>query len=169
MSMLGKAAMSCASASVTLNIVAIALPFWYYYDSPHGFGTTYFGLWMTCSKYASVSTECNSFTIVPSYFDTVRALEILGLLLVAGAGVLGFLKMYAIKDNSIIPLVAGGLAFVAGLFMIIGAIVFSNNTITSAETGATLHAGFALAIVSGVVAFAATGLFVASNFIKVSP
>ncbi|KAK3605301.1 hypothetical protein CHS0354_003944 [Potamilus streckersoni] len=172
MGVLSYAALGCTCASLVFSIISIALPYWQFSEiGVGGFSVKYYsGLWSYCKEQTSFGkseSKCTSFEEVQDFFKATRALEILGLLLVVSAGAIGALKLFVMKENELFVQIAGGLAVAAGVFMITGAIIYAAKTQNQESTLLTsqpgLHAGFALAIVSGVISFISSGLFFASK------
>ncbi|KAL3891100.1 hypothetical protein ACJMK2_003363 [Sinanodonta woodiana] len=145
-------AVLCTCASVLFLILSIALPYWYYSVLVN------FGLWTYCSGFGS----CQSLLEVTASMQATRAFVIIGLLLLAGSGVVGFLKVFVLKEKTMFPRIAGGLAIAAGISIIIGVGIFGGKVGADTSVG-TLHAGFGLAVVSGLTSFAAGGLYFASK------
>ena len=51
---------------------------------------------------------------VPDWIKAVRAMEILGILIIGGAGLCGFLKLFVMKTQDVLPKLAAALAIAAG-------------------------------------------------------
>ncbi|KAL3890475.1 hypothetical protein ACJMK2_002757 [Sinanodonta woodiana] len=181
----GNIAVGIACTSVVIGIISIALPYWCYLEKSDGPVTVkkHYGLWIYCEEstiYVKTKSTCDSFALIPEFFEAVRMLEVIGLLFVLGAVVLGAIK--SAKENGTIQHLAGGLAALGGVLMISGTVVFALNIVglvgpieTLRATYGTdilpsniLHAGFALAIVSGVIALISGCVFFCSKSVKVT-
>ncbi|XP_045182172.2 uncharacterized protein LOC123540911 [Mercenaria mercenaria] len=127
----------CVSGlALILNIVGVAIPYWFYYGSIQGVPETgiNFGLWKICASmpesiHGPVISMCKSFDDIedfslPSEFKATRALEILAILATVAAAVVVCLKMFVRKDDNRLLYAASPIPFIAGLLMIIGAVVF---------------------------------------------
>ncbi|XP_045190965.2 uncharacterized protein LOC123547775 [Mercenaria mercenaria] len=172
--------------ALILNIVGVAIPYWFYSGSIQGVpGTSiYFGLWKSCvaniqlsissimpqSVHGPVISMCNSVDdiegfLLPSEFKATRALEILAILATAATAVVVCLKMFVRKNDNRLLYAASPIQFIAGLLMIIGAIVFvaDNKAKKAIDSGFNTdikpHAAFGLCIVSGILSFVAAVLY----------
>ncbi|XP_045177032.1 uncharacterized protein LOC123537396 [Mercenaria mercenaria] len=158
--MLAFVGIGLCAASLLLNIVGLAIPYWVYAsvgDIKH-----YYGLWLRCAS-ARGLTECAKIPdiVLNDAYKATRAMEILGMLLILAALVVVLLKQFVMKDKALLPKIGAGCAIFAGILMIIGTNIFA--TIDRTESS-NLHAGFALCIVAGVIGIAAGVLmFLASG------
>lgn len=144
-------ALILSGISTLLDIVGLAIPYWYH-GNVNGV-SVYFGLWTTCG-----AGMCASYAEVPTAISATRALEILGMLLLMATFVSAVLKQFVMKDKLFLTKIGAACAILGGLFMIIGAIVFATNgdlKAVAALANMKLNAGFALCIVSGVLALPA--------------
>ena len=64
-----------------------------------------------------IKTRIVNLLTVDGWVHTVRAMEIIGILLIAFASACGALKYFIVKDNDKIVQIAGASAFAAGKFM----------------------------------------------------
>ncbi|XP_052778141.1 uncharacterized protein LOC128215499 [Mya arenaria] len=88
----------------------------------------------------------------------IRAMVILGLLLMVGASVSYLLQRFMMKSNPRLTQVAAGLAISGGILMLMGPIIYATASDIKALLeleGVSLHAGFALCIVAAVAGMAA--------------
>ncbi|XP_045182227.2 uncharacterized protein LOC123540957 [Mercenaria mercenaria] len=164
---------------LVLNIVGVAIPYWYYYsEAEKGVKASfYFGLWKLCVKAAGFGQEgsrCLKFDefnmkiILPTEMEAVRGLELTAIILIATSIVIAGLRVVMKKGDNKYLKVAGGIACAAGILMIVGAVVFSTSDqmkklIPIVAIPFKLHAGFALCIVSGVCSLAAAVMFIMEN------
>ncbi|XP_060574064.1 uncharacterized protein LOC132731811 [Ruditapes philippinarum] len=174
-----KIGLALLGLALILNIIGVAIPYWFYFSlTVQGeTGTASFGLWKTCGTAtegkggASVST-CMSFdTIdgftVPKAFEAARALEILAILTTTAAIIVVCLKIFFKKENNRLLYIAAPIPFFAGLFVIIGAIVFvvDNEVKKMVESANPLvhfkpHASFGLSIVAGILNIVASPMLI---------
>jgi len=160
--MLGFIAIGIGGVSLLLNIVGLAIPNWLYKSV--GDNTIKLGLWRGCFP-TGLGTVCDSYTTdaISDSLKGVRALELLGMLLLIAALVCAALKLFVLKTQAMLPKVAGACAVVAGAFMIIGCVVYAVKTKDELTKGLPfsldLHAGFALCIVAGIGSIVAAVLF----------
>ncbi|KAK3605307.1 hypothetical protein CHS0354_003952, partial [Potamilus streckersoni] len=59
------------------------------------------------------------------------------------------------KENSRFLLIAGGLGIAAGISIILGVSIYGGKSTGTGSSLGTLHAGFGLAVLSGLTALAA--------------
>lgn len=133
------------------NIVGLAIPYWGYISN-----VSHFGLWQICSENLLYQFECQD---IPSQYSSdkwkaTQALELIGMIGMVVTVVLVLLKMTKMRGNDRLLRVAGAVAIVSGVLMIVGCIIFS----TEDHDGYKLHAGFALCIVGGILSIVA-GVF----------
>ncbi|XP_045207417.2 uncharacterized protein LOC123559557 [Mercenaria mercenaria] len=158
--MLAFVGIGLCAASLLLNIVGLAIPYWVY--SSAGEIKSYSGLWSLCLS-ALGQTECAKIPDIAlnDAYKATRAMEILGMLLILVALVVVLLKQFVMKDKALLPKLGAGCAIFAGILMIIGTIIFA--TMDGIESS-NLHAGFALCIIAGVIGIAAgVVMFLASG------
>ncbi|XP_045190966.2 uncharacterized protein LOC123547776 [Mercenaria mercenaria] len=168
----------CVSGLVLiLNIVGVAIPYWFYSGSIHGVpGTSMnFGLWKSCAVmpetlHGPLISICKPIADIkgfplPSEFKATRALEILAILATVAGAVVVCLKMFVRKNDNRLLYAASPIPFIAGLLMIIGAVVFvaDNKAKKAIDSGFNTdikpHAAFGLCIVSGILSFVAAVLY----------
>ncbi|XP_053391518.1 uncharacterized protein LOC128554286 isoform X1 [Mercenaria mercenaria] len=161
-----------AAASLLINIIGLAIPYWLYNSGTSKiFGRkvtakAYQGLWSRCvsvSGGGQSSSSCTSLSneYLDDAYKATRAMEILGMLLILVALVVVLLKQFVMKDKAFLPKIGAGCAIFAGILMIIGTIIFA--TMDGIESS-NLHAGFALCIIAGVKGIAAgVVMFLASG------
>ncbi|KAL3891101.1 hypothetical protein ACJMK2_003364 [Sinanodonta woodiana] len=157
--MLGCLAVGCGCASLVTCIISVALPYWMYYQPPLTSDKSYFGLWILCGETAVLGKKCESIIKVTGYFMAVRALIISGLALIVGAVLGGAISFCVTKQSRRLAISARGLSSSAGVCMICGAVLFAAWVPDIRVPGAMFHAGFGLAIASGVLAIATSVLF----------
>uniref|UniRef100_H3A5I2 Claudin 18 n=1 Tax=Latimeria chalumnae TaxID=7897 RepID=H3A5I2_LATCH len=141
----------CQSVGFLLSVLGLAgiiaatgLDMWStqdLYGNPVTAVFNYQGLWRTCVRESSGFTECRPyFTILglPSIFQAVRALMIVGLVLGAVSALVSIFAMKCIRignmDNSAkakLTLVSGIIFIVAGLCAIVGVSIFANMLVTN--------------------------------------
>ncbi|XP_052254342.1 uncharacterized protein LOC127860355 [Dreissena polymorpha] len=136
--------------SAILDTAGLAIPYWSYLSL--GKSTVNSGLWSYCSSSGDVSA-CVTIATASGTLAGVRAMVVLGLLLMIGAVVCFLLQKFMMKDKVILTKVAAGLAILAGIFMLIGPVIYATSKELKVE-GSSLHAGFALCIVAAVLGIA---------------
>lgn len=120
------------------------------------------GLWRYCS-----SGQCFDFnsSLVSDWLDATKAFALLGLFFIAGALAAGILIMFL--DKKLLPLIAGAVALVAALFVLISFAVFADQRKTPfPELGYELSYCFALSVVAFVLCIASGVCFILSNFLS---
>ncbi|XP_053408555.1 uncharacterized protein LOC128559847 [Mercenaria mercenaria] len=150
--MLSFVGIGLSAASLLFNIIGLAIPYWNYKSI--GEFKSYIGLWSTCSPQLGGETVCKKIQDegLDDAFKATRAMEILGMLLILAALVIVLLKQFVMKDKALLPKIAAGCAVFAGILMIIGTIIYATRDGTDSST---LHAGFALCIIAGVIGIVA--------------
>ncbi|XP_060566342.1 uncharacterized protein LOC132725260 isoform X3 [Ruditapes philippinarum] len=140
----------CAS-SLLINIIGLAIPYWVYASA--GDVKQYSGLWSSCGSVGgnSVCVDIPD-AFLDGAFKATRAMEILGMILILAALVCVLLKQFVIKDQALLPKIGACLAIVAGIFMIIGTIIYATR---DGLDSSNLHAGFALCIIAGIIGIVA--------------
>ncbi|XP_069120020.1 uncharacterized protein [Argopecten irradians] len=118
-----------------LHIIALATPYWHFtYEATFG-RVGHYGLWVGC-KYFLTTVSCSSEYInPPGWMQGVRAMDVLGMLLGTTALVLMGLYTFApsgkwtttYKVSSVVT------ALVAGLFVLIGAIIYGVSIVNGAD------------------------------------
>lgn len=152
-----------AVASLVINIIGLAIPYWLYSSQSVAILTvtitskTYQGLWSLCvseSGYGQSSSTCVSIpdALLDDAYKATRAMEILGMLVILAAVVCVLLKQFHMKDQALLPKIGAICAFVAGILMIIGTIIFATRDYVNSSD---LHAGFALCIIAGIIGIVA--------------
>ncbi|WAR24889.1 hypothetical protein MAR_038558 [Mya arenaria] len=98
-----------------------------------------------------------SLALAAGRMQAIRAMVILGLLLMVGASVSYLLQRFMMKSNQMLTKVAAGLAISGGIFMLIGPIIYATTPAIKllVQLGYSLHAGFALCILAAVAGIAA--------------
>ncbi|XP_052254343.1 uncharacterized protein LOC127860356 [Dreissena polymorpha] len=135
--------------SAILDIAGLAIPYWTYVKD-----VSNAGLWSACFSSGERPSVCASIgTAATGTLMAVRAMVVLGLLLMIGAVVCFLLQKFMMKDKVILTKVAAGLAIFAGILMLIGSVIYATSKELNAE-GSSLHAGFALCIVAAVLGIA---------------
>ncbi|PVD32094.1 hypothetical protein C0Q70_07522 [Pomacea canaliculata] len=121
-----------------------------------------YGLWRYCSSDTCVDYPS---TIVTDWLDATRAFALLGLFFIAGALAAGILIMFL--DKKFLGLIAGAVALVAALFVLISFAVFADNRKASfSEQTFELSYCFALSVVAFVLCIASGVCFILSNFLS---
>lgn len=144
--MLPFVAIGVCGASLLINIVGLAIPYWTYISAAGG--KQNFGLWSYCVSQAG-NSDCASLpdVAIDGALQAVRAMEILGMLLILAALVCAVLKQFVMKDKVLLPKIGSGCAIAAGILMIIGTIIYATR---DGVESSNLHAGFALCIIAGI-------------------
>ena len=68
----------------------------------------------TCNLVSCVPAHLLCFLTVSDAIKAVRGLEIIGILLIGGAGLLAILKLFAMKNQDQLPKLSGASAIAAG-------------------------------------------------------
>ncbi|KAK3608915.1 hypothetical protein CHS0354_021847 [Potamilus streckersoni] len=163
MGIIGIAGFICSIVSLILIVIAIAIPYWERTVTEQD-GNMYVGLWMNCTRHGGGEAICGQLNTVQEYVLVARAFIILGLFLVAGAAVLGFIRIFVMKENQTVSHAAAAVSIGAGMFMLIGAIVYSGRRSgLSPGEMVNYHAGFGFAILAGGIALFAGILYIAGR------
>lgn len=170
--MIGKVAVLLTAIGLSLSIIGIAIPYWEYHDDFWGM-KVHTGLWQFCIvggtqmiSYGYYIAGCVNIDVfglrpVPESLKAVRAEEIIGIIFLGFAVGLGVLKLTAKKHVMALFNVAGGMAILSGVLMIIGTITYVAKTTHDLDRMDVLHlhAGFALCVAASGLAIIGGVLF----------
>ncbi|XP_025089932.1 lens fiber membrane intrinsic protein-like [Pomacea canaliculata] len=119
------------------------------------------GLWKYC-----ILNSCKDISsdLEADWLDATRAFALLGLFFIAGALAAGILIM--VLDKKFLALIAGAVALVAALFVLISFAVFADNRkVSFSEQMFKLSYCFALSVVTFVLCIGSGASFILSNFL----
>ncbi|KAL4228941.1 hypothetical protein ACF0H5_011981 [Mactra antiquata] len=155
-----------------LHIVGLATPYWHSVSRTNALVRddvfAHHGLWAACSSEIMDIVDCSSHSDVEGYIVGVRALEVLALLCgaicIIVTGIWFFLQIT--KHRLLMMISALGSGFVAGLFGLVGIIVYAaeinsrdrESIIPGEVYNYTLDWSFALCTLSSCLVVIATGL-----------
>ncbi|XP_055998267.1 uncharacterized protein LOC125645735 [Ostrea edulis] len=144
------------------QVIALAAPYWFNLDL--SIAKVYAGLWWTCTETVSTGlTSCDKtvdylFTNGSStdWLKAVQAMSILGFLTLLVASVMTILKLFVLKDNKPVLLVAIGTSFTGAVFILIAIAVYADeiNDFYSAFDF-NYHFAFAFSIIAMIAAIGA--------------
>uniref|UniRef100_A0A8W8NFH9 Uncharacterized protein n=1 Tax=Magallana gigas TaxID=29159 RepID=A0A8W8NFH9_MAGGI len=145
--------------AVVFQIIGLAAPYWVLIDS--SMSKTWYGLWTKCTEVQSVKT-CESPDTTTDWQKGVRAMSILGFLVLIVAVVMTVLKLFVMKDKKPVLFAGIGTSFAGGIFILIAVAVFAaKNKDDLAASGVNdfdYHFAFAFSIIAMITAFAAGGV-----------
>ncbi|XP_065940680.1 uncharacterized protein [Magallana gigas] len=145
--------------AVVFQIIGLAAPYWVFIDG--SLFDTWYGLWTTCIK-SQTATTCTSEDAKEDWERAVRAMSILGFLVLIVAVVMTVLKLFVMKDKKPVLFAGIGTSFAGGIFILIAVAVFAaKNKDVLAASGVNdfdYHFAFAFSIIAMITAFAAGGV-----------
>ncbi|VDI57965.1 Hypothetical predicted protein [Mytilus galloprovincialis] len=140
-----------AIVSFVLQLIGFATPYWMY--AKRGNIASHYGLWQTCfptcGKFDCGVIECSS------ALKGTQALETLAFIILLAAVVLVAVQLFVINDKDILKKAGALCCIVAGVFALIGVIVYATQN--GVQTS-NLHFSFAFCIIAAVGGFVA-GVF----------
>lgn len=149
-------ALAWSVVSLIACVIGVVTPYWTYASKAGASAAR--GLWYNCDTGDSAAYCFSKLSSVPDYLHVVRAMELSGILLVGVCVGCGILKLI-LKQQDMLPKIAGVFVTAAGILMLIGTIVFAVNNVESSNSIVDfqfkLSAGFGLCTVAGVHALAA--------------
>lgn len=145
--------------AVVFQIIGLAAPYWVLIEN--SMSKTWYGLWTMCTEVLSVKT-CESQDANEDWEKGVRAMSILGFLVLIVAVVMTVLKLFVMKDKKPVLFAGIGTSFAGGIFILIAVAVFAakNKDVLAARniTDFDYHFAFAFSIIAMITAFAAGGV-----------
>ncbi|XP_063419737.1 uncharacterized protein LOC134704884 [Mytilus trossulus] len=132
-----------AIVSSVLQLIGFATPFWIYVKIQGV--AVHSGLWQAC-----ISTTCTSGCGVfgcPNALKGTQALETLAFIILLAAVVLVAVQLFVMKDKDIMKKAGAVCCIVAGVFAIIGVIVYATQEGVKIST---LHFSFAFCVIAAV-------------------
>ncbi|XP_045208450.2 uncharacterized protein LOC123560299 [Mercenaria mercenaria] len=137
--------------ALILQLLGIALPFWYSKD--YGNYESYGGLFRGCHESSSSNTKiCATWKNVTDWWAAVQAFMLIGFFLIIGALVLSIIAVFIKSDMKILKLICWILCFCACGFIIIGIIIYGAE---ASSVYAEYSGAFAVAIIAGIICLAA--------------
>ncbi|XP_062603973.1 uncharacterized protein LOC134265774 [Saccostrea cucullata] len=111
--------------AVVFRLIGLASPYWISFDII--ISKVNSGLWKTCAKIILTGdTECSDVIVTDDdWLKAVRAMSILGLLVLVVAAIMTVLKLFVLKDMKPILFVAIGTAFAGAVFILISVAVYA--------------------------------------------
>lgn len=148
-------ALILSTISLIMSIVGIVIPYWTYASNDGA--TSARGLWHGCDAGDRESIDCfSAYETVPTYIHAVRALELIGVAFDVFAILCGVVRLLFKKDNVKLLLTAGASIVAAGVFLLLGILVFVVNFVESSDNMLVafhfgLSAGFGLCAGAGIL------------------
>ena len=151
-----------------IHLIAFATPYWYVKTLEVQTTTSkaYFGLWRSCGSVTGPSisiSKCASTaddTTLDGELTGTQAVECISFILFVAAVVCLTIRMFALKDKDILILVALGLCIAAGVFALIGVVIFGVNE----KFKDNLHFSFAFCVIGGVAGFIAGAVLAVDKY-----
>uniref|UniRef100_K1Q137 Uncharacterized protein n=1 Tax=Magallana gigas TaxID=29159 RepID=K1Q137_MAGGI len=146
--------------AVAFQIIGVAPPYWVSIDTASL--KMHYGLWTTCTEVQTVTT-CEDSDADEDWQKAVRAMSILGLLVLSVAVFMTVLKLFVMKDKKPVLFAGIGTSFAGGIFILIAVAVFAakqNDELANVDF--TYHFAFAFSIIAMITAFAAGGVMLFS-------
>ncbi|CAC5401950.1 CACNG6 [Mytilus coruscus] len=129
--------------SFVLQLIGFATPYWRY--AKRGSVALHYGLWQTCLP-TCVKFDCGVFGCTSALKGT-QALETLAFIILLAAVVLVAVQLFMMKDKDILKKAGAVCCIVAGVFALIGVIVFATQ---NGIEKSNLHFSFAFCIIAAV-------------------
>ena len=146
-----------------IHLIGFSTPYWNILTFPKF--KMHFGLWKSCTiktiRTISIST-CVSTGDDPSLdgeLTGTQAVECIAFILFVAAVICLTIRMFALKDKDILILVAVGLCIAAGVFALIGVVIFG----VSEKYKDNLHFSFAFCVIGGVAGISAGAVLVVTR------
>nr|XP_022303781.1 claudin-1-like [Crassostrea virginica] len=144
-----------AFCAFILQVIGLASPYWVTYD--YGGAKVYMGLWKFCVK-NTLGTNCvdsSDIILKAEWLSAVKAMSIMGLLaLIVALGMAG-LKLFVMKENKVLRLVAITATFAAAGFILISIAVYAAKMNDLFPTILKYHFAFAFCILAMLSAIGA--------------
>lgn len=156
---LGFVGMVLCSVALVAGIVAVAINMW---ETAEFAGTSRKnGLWKSCVADTCVDINLDDFDSEwKSSVQALRALVIIGILVMAAAIACAVLWLFVMKENAMLILIGGVAAAIGGVMFLAAMAVFVAKVKTESFD---LSAGFAIDIVGWILAWAGAGVLIFSK------
>ncbi|XP_053372722.1 uncharacterized protein LOC123561541 [Mercenaria mercenaria] len=149
-SMLLKVGFILIIVALVIQILGVALPYWYQKENSSGTSVNG-GLWKYCSETLNVK-KCIDMENAADWIEACRAFQIIGLLILVASLVLCIIVLFIKNDMKVLKLINWILCFCACGFIIIGIIIYGAEASGVFEE---YSGAFAITIISGIVALVA--------------
>ena len=151
-----------------IHLIGFSTPYWNSYDKTIvilGKSYTiegYFGLWRYCQSYAGTLTcvSTGDISSLDGELTGTQAVECISFILFVAAAICLTIRMFALKDKDILILVALGLCIAAGVFALIGVVIFGINEQFKDNLGFSL----AFCVIGGIAGFIAGGVLAVDKY-----
>ena len=124
------------------------------------------GLWKSCSSQTAASISISScvstgdVAVLDGELTGTQAVECISFILFVAAVICLTIRMFALKDKDILILVALGLCIAAGVFALIGVVMFGINELFKDNLGFSL----AICVIGGIAGFIAGGVLAVAKY-----
>ncbi|XP_061188415.1 uncharacterized protein LOC133196560 [Saccostrea echinata] len=152
-------AMTLTICAAIFQLIGLASPYWTFIDGNSINVNS--GLWKTCTQTVSTGdTVCTDIEITDDdWLKAVRAMSILGFLVLMVAAIMAVLKLFVLKDKQPVLFVAIGTAFAGAVFILISIAVYAAKTKDFyGNVDYNYHFAFAFSIIGMIVAIGAGGV-----------
>ncbi|XP_061180387.1 uncharacterized protein LOC133188929 [Saccostrea echinata] len=142
--------------AAVFQLIGLASPYWIFIDAT--LLKINSGLWKTCTELVLTGdNECTDVELTDDdWLKAVRAMSVLGFLVLVVAAVMAILKLFVLKDKQIILFVAIGTAFAGAVFILISVAVYAAKTNDLYENSDfNYHFAFAFSIIGMIAAIGA--------------
>ncbi|XP_062596263.1 uncharacterized protein LOC134257687 [Saccostrea cucullata] len=155
-------ALGLTICAVIFQVIGLASPYWMFIDTTED--KSVFGLWKACGELISTGdykcSDVEGFARKNDWFKAVRAMSILGFLVLLVAAIMTGLKLFVLKDMKAVLFVAIGTAFAGAVFTLISIAVFAakmNDLVdkSNVTTDFGYHFAFAFSIIGMIAAIGA--------------
>ncbi|XP_060560687.1 uncharacterized protein LOC132720546 isoform X2 [Ruditapes philippinarum] len=152
---------------IALACASLSSKYWQTVELAGGVAKLNMGLWDYCLEVSGTKT-CTKIKDESSISDEAKddanackAMIFVAIFVTLAASITGGLVMFALKEKKILYFVAGGLDISAGIFFMIAMAIYVEKL---KNDESDLHVGFALDVVSWILAWAAGGIFFGAKF-----
>ncbi|XP_061180367.1 uncharacterized protein LOC133188904 [Saccostrea echinata] len=142
--------------AVIFQLIGLASPYWIFLDLKIAKANA--GLWKACTETVLTgNTICSDVELTDDdWLKAVRAMSILGFLVLVVPVIMVVLKLFVLKDKKPILLVAIGTAFVGAVFILISIAVYAAKTNDLYKNiDFNYHFAFAFSIIGMIAAIGA--------------
>lgn len=148
--------MVLCSVALVAGIVAAAINMWQTQDNAGILIKS--GLWKSCfgDTCVDINLEKDVDSEKKSSLQAVRALVIIGILVMAASIACAVLWLFVMKENAMLTLIGGVAAAIGGVMFLAAMAVFAAKKDETAD----LSAGFAIDIVGWILAWAGAGVLI---------
>ena len=140
-----------------IHLIGFATPYWNVFTI--GNIVIYFGLWKSCNS-ATLCVSTGDSVYLEGELTGTQAVECISFILFVAAVICLTIRMFALKDKDILILVAVGLCIAAGVFALIGVVIFGVNE----KFKDNLHFSFASCVIGGVAGFIAGAVLAVDKY-----